>query len=42
MNSNFPKCEICSKDLINGLDMAKGICGKCWFDNKTDINEEEK
>jgi hypothetical protein len=42
MNSNFPKCEVCGKDLNNGLDMGTGICGKCWFDSKKAWDEEEE
>jgi hypothetical protein len=39
--SDYPKCEECGKDLINGLDMAKGICGQCWFDSFDEWEDEE-
>lgn len=41
MNSEFPKCKECGKDLINGVDMAAGICGQCWFDSKKSWDEKD-
>jgi len=42
MNNDFPLCEICGIELINGLDMSVGICGKCWFDSKESYDGDEE
>jgi hypothetical protein len=40
--TNYPKCEECGRDLICGLDMAKGICGKCWFDSWGEEDDDQE